>query len=170
MGMKHAALFSALLLAPACGGGGEPIPDTVDAAWDCEADMRDEMFVAGMQKVADSGTVFTLMDSQPAPPNKGYNDWTLQITDADGNPVDVNATASFTQVCDGSGDPLCENDLIIKPKMPDHGHGSSIIPEVKETGDAGVYQIQKVNLYMSGYWEIAVGAKGHGEVMFKFCI
>lgn len=174
--MKRAILVYAVfaVAATACGSDPDPVVD-VDAAYDCTVEMRDEMYVAGMEKVSDTGTVFALLDSQPSPPAKVVdsdidNLWTVQITDDAGNPVDIGATSDYADVCKTLDDPTCNTTLFLDPEMPDHGHGSTIKSQVKTTDTAGTYEIKKVNLWMSGYWEITMGAEDHGSVTFKLCI
>lgn len=143
-----------LLLAAACGDDGhDDGHHEADAGHDCEQDTRDEEFVAGMEKIGDADHRFTLVDSLPAPPAKGNNTWTLEVTDAAGAP------ASGT--------------ISVLPFMPDHGHGTSLGAEVTEE-EPGRYTLDPVNLFMPGLWEITIGI-GDGdtttdEVVFRFCI
>lgn len=128
----------------------------------CLEDTRDEAYVAGISKTGPAGYVIAIKDSNPAPPAKGDNLWTVEIRDAAGLPMtglSVNS-ASF---------------------MPDHGHGTPIIPTVTELGE-GVYTLDPINLFMPGYWETTVTAidtKGNEDpdddvdldsVVFKFCV
>lgn len=142
----------------ACGdddGHGGHDGDHADAGHDCEADTRDEEFVAGMSKTgsADAYT-FTLVDSTPAPPDKGDNAWTLELTDAEGAPVDG-------------------VDFEVEPFMPDHAHGTPKQVVVTPMGD-GLYGLDPVNLFMPGLWEITVravdGDTTLDSVVFRFCI
>jgi hypothetical protein len=128
----------------------------------CEEDTRDETYVAGISKIGSASYTIAIMDSNPAPPAKGDNVWTIEIRDSGGAPMPgllVNTTSY----------------------MPDHGHGSPIIADVAEVGD-GVYTLNPVNLFMPGYWEITLTAVDPGatdspdddldldSAMFKFCI
>lgn len=144
---------AAFLLLAACGGD-DGHDHTADAGHDCDEDTRDEAYLAGMEKVGEAGYTLTLMDSLPAPPDKGDNVWTVEVKDNGGAPVD-----GLT--------------IDVDSFMPDHQHGSPIEAVSTSQGD-GVYELDPVNLFMPGYWEITVAAMdGETEldsVMFKFCI
>jgi len=144
----------ALLLA-ACGNdAAEP-----DAGYNCEVETRDEEFVAGMTKTGDLGLEFVLVSSQPAPPARFDNTWVLEVHDSTGAPLD-GATVE------------------VKPFMPDHNHGTSIDTVVTPVdGMPGQYQLEPVNLFMPGVWEVTVKATPAGgsqadrdQVVFSFCI
>jgi hypothetical protein len=146
----HHALFF-LLLAGACGDDHQdhdPNPPS------CEEDTRHEPYVAGIAKTGPAGYTLTLLDSNPAPPNKGDNVWTVEVTDPAGLPVPAITVQTV-------------------PFMPDHGHGTPIVPVVTDQGD-GVYLIDPVNLFMPGFWEIELTATDDDQdldtVTFNFCI
>ncbi|HUJ56895.1 MAG TPA: FixH family protein [Kofleriaceae bacterium] len=56
-----------------------------------------------------------------------------------------------TSASDGS--PAMGLTLAVVPWMPAMGHGASIKPTVTELGD-GAYQIDDVDLFMAGLWEL----------------
>jgi hypothetical protein len=128
----------------------------------CDEDTRDEAYVAGINKTGEGGYTIAIMEATPAPPAKGDNAWTVEIRDSAGAPV-----TGLTMDCDSF--------------MPDHGHGTPIIPAVIEVGD-GVYTLDPVNLFMPGYWETTMTAVDKGatdspdddvdldSVTFKFCV
>jgi len=119
----------------------------------CEADARKDVYAAGLTKKASSLTV-ALLASSPSPPAKSMNAFTLRITDAGGAPVD-GATVAVT------------------PYMPDHAHGTNVVPEVAAKGD-GTYEVSKIYLVMPGFWRITVTVTTPGaapqEVAFSFCV
>ena len=132
----------------------------------CAGDPRATAYTVGLSaKAADGAFKVTFMDAMPAPPSKGANTWTVQITDAAGRPVTGAKVA-------------------VKPFMPDHGHGSSITPQVMPMGTDGTYQITLLELFMPGIWQITlsitpdVGAPDAGTpdagapdaVVFTFCV
>lgn len=142
------------VLAPGCDDDAEDTgsSDTVDP---CEKEDRAEEYMQGIEKTGDALTV-TLVKSVPAPPEKGDNEWTVQVADDGGAPMD------------GLG-------IEAVPWMPDHGHGTSIESEMMPGEAAGEYVVDPVNLLMAGYWEITLAitdAEGNDvdEVMFKFCV
>lgn len=117
---------------------------------DCEG--RGEQFSAGMSKEGEAINV-VLVKSDIAPPAQGLNTWTLEITDAGGQPV-------------------AGADVRAASHMPDHPH-----PPTRKAGtqiEPGTYEIVPY-FSMPGYWEIeiTVTLQGGGApvtVMFSFCI
>ena len=120
----------------------------------CERDARKDAYASGLAKTGASFTV-KILDAQPAPPTKGTNVLTLQVMDAAGAPVNG---ASVTVV----------------PFMPDHGHGSAVMPVVTALGADGKYTVEKLYLAMAGLWELRVNVTAPGaapsDVTFAFCL
>jgi hypothetical protein len=145
-----------LLAAAACGN--EHSHDLPDAGFNCEIDQRDEEFVSGMQKTGDLGVTFTLVSSDPTPPARDDNDWVVDIEDPDG--------------------PMVGGSVTVRPFMPDHNHGTSIPAVITEDATTpGRYELDRVNLFMPGIWEITLGATPAGgtaadkdTVVFTFCV
>ena len=156
--------------AAACGGGSGASPAAADAAavpgdaFDpdadifipCTGDPRADRYAPGMQKVAPKGQLaVTLLSSDPGPPIKGNNTFTVLVTD-------------------GSEVPQAGATLDVMPFMPDHGHGSPARPVAKPLPDAGKYTVTPLYLFMAGLWEITFnvtapsGAKD--AVVFRFCV
>jgi len=146
----RAASLALIALAPlvACGGGGST---SDDEHYDCAMEDRADTFVVGLEKVSPSGLHFRLMQSNPAPPSRGDNDFTLQIAD-------------------GAGAPVTGATLTVVPYMPDHGHGTSVPVVISEsTTVPGQYDFNPVNLWMPGLWQVLV-TKDTEQVIFAFCI
>ncbi|MBL4636962.1 MAG: FixH family protein [Kofleriaceae bacterium] len=127
----------------------------------CDEDTRDEAYFAGISKTGDNGITLAIMDSDNAPPAKGDNVWRVKITDA------TDMALSGMTIKSGTW-------------MPDHSHGSPVVPTITEEGN-GEYTIDPVNLFMPGYWEVTLSAVDPGgagpdddmildSVVFKFCI
>ncbi len=160
--MKSINLFALtfLLLPSACGNGDGTPEDTNPPS--CQEDTRDEAFVAGLSKTGEASYLVALMDSNPAPPAKGDNIWSMELSDPDGNP-------------------LAGLDIDVSAYMPDHGHYSLAVPTITDDG-AGAYTIDPVNLFMPGYWEITLHLLDPVDVdnpdddieldavVFKFCV
>lgn len=135
--------------AAACSGG----HDDDGESYNCEAEDRDEDFVAGMEKTGGE-TTFKLVSSTPAPPTRGDNAWIVEIRTAAapyGGPVEVT------------------------PFMPDHRHGTSIeAVATPVAGTPGQYDVTPVNLFMPGLWEITVETQptptSGDSVVFRFCV
>jgi hypothetical protein len=119
----------------------------------CSADTRADTYVAGLEKGAGARKL-KIVDARPAPPSKGQNTWLLEVRDAAGTPVEG---AQITVV----------------PFMPDHGHGSAVVPEVKALG-GGRYEVTKLYLSMAGLWEMTVTVTPPGgaaeKAVFAFCL
>ncbi len=142
--------FSALVAG--CGG-------TTHDHGSCANETRAEPYVAGQEKVGKQGALSVqLIESQPGPPQKGDNTWTLAVKTSAGTPV-AGATVNVT------------------PFMPDHGHGSpikAITSELSTPAGAGQYRVTPINLFMPGLWQITVAVQtGSGtsdSAVFPFCI
>lgn len=122
---------------------------------DCAAETRDDDFAIGLSK-SGSSVRATFMSSDPAPPFKGDNTWVLSFSDLEGAP-------------------LTDLDMVVIPTMPDHGHGTPINAVVTALEQPGQYEITPVNLFMAGYWEIAIdvtlpGDGGQDSLVFGFCV
>jgi hypothetical protein len=151
---SRATLVLAVALASSAGACGGDDHDG-SATYNCEAETRDEQFLAGMQKLAPGGTLVSLMSAMPAPPGRDDNTWEIDVA-RDGGPVD-GATVKVT------------------PFMPDHRHGTSVpvvVTPVAET--PGRYELSPINLWMPGLWEITIDVTPAGgtrdSVVFRFCI
>ena len=101
----------------------------------CGSDPRAQTFSANMVQVGKSGTFsIKIISMDNFPVVKGDNAWTVEVLDATGNPA---TGATFT----------------LKPFMPDHGHGSSIVPDIEPgTGDA-TFNVGRINTFMPGIWQ-----------------
>ena len=76
-------------------------------------------------------------DAVPAPPQRGLNDWRIQVTDREGAPQ----TGCSIRV-----------GLF----MPAHGHTSTTVPRVSAGDPPGTYQLDDLNLHMPGTWEVTL--------------
>lgn len=162
--MRRACIFGlglGLALAPlaACsGGGGET---TADAPVDCTMETRADNFVVGLEKPGQAGALdFKLMSDDPAPPSRGDNTWTIQVSSMSAGVV---------------GNPVAglASDMAATPFMPDHGHGTPVPVAISEdTANPGQYQLKPVNMWMPGYWETTIQVAGNttDTVVFKVCI
>jgi hypothetical protein len=118
----------------------------------CAADTRKDLYVAGMAKPA-GALVVKLVEAVPGPPIKGMNAMTLNVTDANGAPVDGAI-------------------LTVVPFMPDHAHGSARKTVIKPTG-AGTYEVTDIWLPMAGLWKLTISVQANGltsEAAFQFCV
>lgn len=152
-----AAVLAALALA-ACsstaGGGSTGGTTTNDSI--CASDSRATPYAIGLSAKGINGKLTaTFVDALPAPPAKGLNTWTVKLTDAMGSPV---SGATIT----------------VKTLMPDHGHPSSITPQVKAMGDPGVYEVTLLDFFMAGIWQVTLEATPSSgpmdSIVFTFCV
>jgi hypothetical protein len=113
-------------------------------------------YVAGLTVDSELGFYAAeLIDAQPAPPDTGENTWTLRVTD--GADVALPATA-----------------LVVRPWMPDHGHGTNPATwPLEPVDDDGTLGLRNMDLIMPGLWRIALQvlpeAGEEDEVRFFFC-
>jgi YtkA-like len=147
------ALLLAACVQTSGGAGGAP-STTADSL--CDSDPRAMAYATGLSAKSSDGTLkASFVGAMPAPPEKGLNTWTLQLTDGGGNAVSGAA-------------------VTVDPWMPDHGHGSSIVPQVMPMSSAGTYQVTLLDLFMPGIWQVTFDvtpASGPPEtVVFSFCI
>lgn len=152
-----ACLALAVLASSGCGGGSgsadaRVVPDgeTVE----CSDDPRALTYVANLERPGDGGTFrFILEQGSPAPPGRGTNTWTVKVTDLDG------------AVVPGAS-------LAVRPFMPDHGHGTSVVPQVSP-GPADDFTVDVLYLFMPGIWEITLTATAgttSDRTTFTFCV
>jgi hypothetical protein len=95
-----------------------------------------------------------LLETLPAPPQRGMNAWLVAVYDFDGS-AQVDCT------------------LVGTAFMPEHGHGSPVPPEVTPTEVPGQYSVEALNLFMPGTWEITLDltcAEVEDQVVFEFLI
>jgi hypothetical protein len=78
--------------------------------------------------------------TSPQPPERGALEGRLVLTDSKGDRVEgVNVT--------------------VTPWMPEHGHGSSVMPTVDSDGSGG-FIISNLYLAMPGTWQLRVSVSG----------
>ncbi|HTL32815.1 MAG TPA: FixH family protein [Kofleriaceae bacterium] len=138
----------------ACGGD-DGTTDEVD----CTKVTGADTFTVGLDKVGTSGAMdFKLMNATPAPPARGDNTWTVQIS---------------TMASGVVGAPIDGAMLQVTPFMPAHQHGSPIQVQITPGTTAGEYNLEPVNLWMPGVWETTIRATSStttDTAVYKFCI
>jgi hypothetical protein len=142
-------------LAFAVGACSDDGGDDGTATYNCEAEQRDEQYLAGMQKVGPGGVQVTLVSATPAPPGRDDNTWEVELAQG--------------------GAPLVGATVAVRPFMPDHQHGTSVAVVVTpDPTTAGRYELSPLNLWMPGLWEITIDVTPAGgtrdSVVFRFCI
>lgn len=148
-GLMGAAALAATAMG--CGGGAE---NTDGALFSCETETRAVEYMPGLTRTSASGAwQAVLVTSEPGPPIKGTNTWTMKVLDAAG---------------------AAHDDITVTARtfMPDHNHGSTIKAHVTPTGD-GRYRVTPLYLYMPGLWQVTLDvetADGPDSVMFPICI
>jgi hypothetical protein len=129
---------------------GQPLPA---GSVDCSSDPRLGDYM-GVDTMGELGVLaFRLEQVEPSPPARGMNVFQLHIQDAGGAPM--------------------VGELRVDPRMPDHGHGTSIRPRVVP-GDGGKYTVEQLYLFMAGVWSIGLEARDGGTTLDRralfFCI
>jgi hypothetical protein len=129
---------------------GQPLPA---GSVDCSTDPRLGDYV-GVDTMGELGVLaFRLDQVMPSPPARGMNVFQLHVQDAGGAPM--------------------AGELRVDPRMPDHGHGTSIRPRVM-SGEGGQYTIEQLYLFMAGIWRIELEAREDGAMLDRkalfFCI
>ena len=153
--MFRGALLGAGLLALSCGGSsGGPntgIPDAGQVI-DCSTDARVTAYKPNLTVSSASGALkFQLVQSNPGPPARGTDTWTMMVTDA-------------------AGAPMPGLSLSVLPFMPDHGHGTSVDASVTATG-GGSYTVAPLYFFMPGVWRTTfTSATPADTAVFFFCI
>ena len=138
---------------------GGSTPDTGQVS--CLNDPRVDSYAAGLQTTGRAGLiVFRIDRADPAPPAKGTNTIVLQLLDNIGAHAAVNLGVSLL--------------------MPDHGHGTSVVPTITVDPDTQSFTVTPLYLFMAGVWRIdfqafstAAGADAGALVdsaSFFFCI
>ncbi len=125
--------------APATPGGAEDAVGAGGLSGDvsCTTDPRVDTYTAGLSKDgAGSALTFQLAESDPAPPAKGGNTFEVLVTDSEGAPM--------------------TGDLRVDLFMPDHGHGTSVVPVVSYDEASGRFTIAPLYLFMAGVWRITL--------------
>lgn len=138
----------ALLILAACSGS---TPDA--GVVGCETNPLAQTYAAGMKQGGDGNKLsFQLVSSDPGPPLRGTNVWELKVLDTANQPV-TGAT------------------LTVTPFMPEHGHGSQVVPTITADGDS--YKITNLYLFMPGLWKVTIQATNGAttdSAAFTFCV
>jgi hypothetical protein len=151
----YVAATLAIAFAAACGGTSAPSDSGAGGVINCASDPRAMTYTPGLAVMSSAKEMkFTLLSSNPAPPARVVNTWKLSVASA-------------------SGQALTSLSLQVEAFMPDHGHGSSAVPQVATNPD-GTYTISNLYLFMPGIWRITFAATPPGGTFdsgaFYFCI
>jgi hypothetical protein len=130
----------------------------MDSMVSCTLDPRVDAYDAGLVKTGQAGVAqIEIVSSNPAPPARDDNTWSIQLRDAAGAPLDGSVSLSLD--------------------MPDHGHLSPTTPTITAGAGAGAYTIDSINLFMPGVWRIQFNVYGAADaaapidvVTFYFCV
>jgi hypothetical protein len=146
--------LGAVAIAVSVGSCGSPSASDADALFSCENETRAQPYSPGVTRVSESGAwQAELVESDPGPPIKGTNTWTVKLMD-------------------GAGVPQDDVKMTVSPYMPDHVHPSTVKAVATPQG-GGVYVVKPVYLYMPGYWEVTLDLPPGGpsnSVVFPVCI
>lgn len=142
-------LTLSVLAAAACSGSDEGDTAEPTMTIDCGSDY--DIYAPGLAASGQSYTV-TFLSADPAPPDRGDNVWSVEVSDASGIRDDLGLT--------------------VEPFMPEHGHGTS---PASFTGSsaAGAYDFEPIDLFMPGLWVLTFYVDDGLEsdpVEFRFCL
>ena len=148
--LRHTSLLLCLL-ASACASEEPDETTPTQPLSGCQLETRADAIAPGLAKTGAAGVTVELVEVVPALPARGDNRWVLDLSTG-GTPLD-GATVT----------PL--------PWMPDHGHGSTVDATVTPLGD-GIHEVDPLNLWMPGLWEISFDITGAAtdQVVFSLCI
>jgi hypothetical protein len=140
------------LLVVSCGGGSS-FPDAGSDS--CLNRPGIDAWSNGLARTSPSGNLkVTLLSGDPTPPARGTNTWTVSLTDGTGNAI--------------TG---AQPDAV--PYMPEHGHGSSVTPDMTSTGGPD-YTVAPLYFFMPGIWQVTLSATPDAgpsdQVQVEFCI
>jgi hypothetical protein len=128
--------------------------DATAGGQDCSDETRDDVYMLGLERSGEQLTV-RFVDAVPAPPARFDNTWILEVVDLTGIPV-------------------ADVALEVEPYMPDHMHGTSIATKVTVMDEPGQFELDPVNLFMPGLWEVrlrfTMPDTTKDEVVFRFCV
>lgn len=148
----RAACIVSVLVVLGCGSTDDP----GNEGSKCANETRDDVYAASLRKAGAGGLFdFVLVAATPAPPAKGDNSWTVEV---DGI---------------GGGAPLTGASLTATPFMPDHGHGTPIVPVATPIEQPGQFQVTPINLWMPGLWQVTLEATTSAatdKAVYAFCI
>jgi hypothetical protein len=157
--LPHVAIASLALMAGSagCGSSDEETPGAEPStSVSCAADPRLDVYSGQLDKAGELGVLsFRFFDLEPAPPARGLNTFHVEVTGAGVTPA----------------------QLRVDPRMPDHGHGTSIEPIIS-ADSPGTYTVRQLFLFMPGVWRLefeALDAPGEGaarldSVQLHFCV
>jgi hypothetical protein len=154
------ALLCACALSCSSQGSGDPAnaPSGDAGTGDrvgCAKDPRVMTFASGLQAKTTGPLSAQIVNATPSPPQRapgesGLNAWTVKLA-MNGGPVPSDAAVT------------------VKLLMPDHGHGSSIVPLITPNPD-GTFAVTRLYLFMAGVWEISFLVNGTDPATFSICI
>lgn len=135
----------------ACGSDPAPTPSSA-----CEGTV--DTFAVGLTRASEAGAFqVELRSSTLVPPDRGDNGFSFRVLDA-------------------AGAPLGDAQVVVRPWMPNHGHGST--PETftpRATAAPDVLEVGPINFFMPGLWElrfqvVSPSVAKSERTTFGFCV
>ena len=112
-----------------------------------------DQYVAGLEKSGAKGWVTVkLVVSDPIPQDTGFYTWTVEVHTTE-------------------GEPLTGAEVIAKPTMPDHEHGTYPPTTTGKDEGGGRYRLEEMNLFMPGVWQIEIRVNSEADddtVVYRF--
>jgi hypothetical protein len=144
-------VLSALVLASCAAPNGDKDEPPID----CSNVSGVDTFVDGLEKIGSNKLVdFRLLSIDPSPPTRGDNTWRISME-----------TGSPLAPIDGA-------NISVSSRMPEYDLDSPVNPIVTPTSTLGEYEIEPVNLWMPGTWEVTIDVSGpqSDHAAYRFCV
>ncbi|MGQ9424480.1 FixH family protein [Gilvimarinus sp. F26214L] len=75
---------------------------------------------------------------------------------SDLRPIPINRMHHWTlELRDSQGEAITNASIIVSGGMPAHDHGLPTNPQVRPTGEAGVYRLEGLRFHMPGAWTLS---------------
>jgi hypothetical protein len=126
---KYIVFLLPLLLLGSCSAD---VPSPTNFAPENSAPTREGLFLVSWES------------SVTPVPLQTIHEWTLTVTDPEGNPVE-------------------EANILIDGDMPEHMHGLPTQPEVTDELGDGRYRVEGMKFSMPGFWNITVFVQAGGR-------
>lgn len=142
-----------------CAGKSTDTADTVSSGTDAEQDCGGpvDAIAPGLRLPCDGGgCTLEVVDTDPAPPDRGDNTWTLRVLDGAG------------------ADDVGADGITVAPFMPAHDHGTVPADYAGVSDGEDGWTVGPFDLFMPGRWELRATVNltedSIDTAVFAFCV